>query len=65
MRINDKAARNVIAAYNQERAFLGKDRPELLTMYPEVKAARDVIRTGTLNGRKVVEYSDGSVEYGD
>ena len=65
MRINDKAARNVISAYNQERAFLGKDRPELLTMYPEVKAARDVIRTGTLNGRKVVEYSDGSVEYGD
>lgn len=65
MRINDKAARNVIAAYNKEREFLGKGRPELLTMYPEVQAARDVIRTGTLNGRKVVEYSDGSVEYGD
>lgn len=26
---------------------------------------RTVIRTGTLNGRKVVEYDDGSVEYAD
>lgn len=28
-------------------------------------AAKTVTRTGTLNGRKVVQYSDGSVEYGD
>jgi hypothetical protein len=27
--------------------------------------ARAVTRTGTLNGRKVVEYSDGKVEYAD
>ncbi|MNU46295.1 hypothetical protein D3C71_351540 [compost metagenome] len=28
-------------------------------------AARTVTRTGTLNGRKVVQYSDGSTEYAD
>ncbi len=28
-------------------------------------AARTKVRTGTLDGRKVVEYSDGSVEYAD
>lgn len=26
---------------------------------------RTVVRTGTANGRKVVQYSDGSIEYGD
>lgn len=29
------------------------------------KPSRSVVRTGTLNGRKVVEYSDGSVSYAD
>ena len=28
-------------------------------------AAKQVVRTGTLNGRKVVQYSDGSTEYAD
>lgn len=28
-------------------------------------AAKQVLRTGKLNGRKVVEYADGSVEYAD
>jgi hypothetical protein len=28
-------------------------------------AARTVVRTGTLNGRRVVQYSDGSTEYGN
>ncbi|AZS78797.1 hypothetical protein ELS24_10280 [Achromobacter spanius] len=32
---------------------------------PAPTAARAVARTGTLDGRKVVEYSDGSVEYAD
>jgi hypothetical protein len=27
--------------------------------------ARTVVRTGTLNGRRVVQYSDGSIEYGN
>ncbi|MBK6786394.1 MAG: hypothetical protein IPG77_01710 [Betaproteobacteria bacterium] len=27
--------------------------------------AKQVVRTGTLNGRKVVQYSDGSTEYAD
>ena len=65
MKINDKAARNVIATYNQERQFLGKDRPAVMSMYPEINIQREVLRTGTLNGRRVVEYSDGSIEYGD
>jgi hypothetical protein len=28
-------------------------------------AARTVLRTGTLNGRRVIQYSDGSTEYGN
>jgi hypothetical protein len=32
---------------------------------PSGKAQKAVKRTGTLNGRKVVEYSDGTVEYAD
>jgi hypothetical protein len=28
-------------------------------------AARTVARTGTLNGRRVIQYSDGSIEYGN
>jgi hypothetical protein len=65
MKINEKASRNVIASYNKERTFLGKDRPAVLSMYPEINVQREVLRTGKLNGRKVVEYSDGSIEYGD
>jgi hypothetical protein len=26
---------------------------------------KQVVRTGTSNGRKVVQYSDGSIEYAD
>ena len=29
------------------------------------RAARTVVRTGTLNGRRVIQYSDGSTEYGN
>jgi hypothetical protein len=32
---------------------------------PKKDNARTVKRTGTINGRKVIEYSDGSVEYGN
>lgn len=32
---------------------------------PASPAAKTVTRTGTLNGRKVVQYSDGSTEYAD
>lgn len=28
-------------------------------------AGRTVVRTGTSNGRKVIQYSDGSIEYGN
>jgi hypothetical protein len=30
---------------------------------PSTKGSRTVTRTGTINGKRVVEYSDGSVEY--
>jgi hypothetical protein len=30
-----------------------------------IPGARTVARTGTLNGRKVIEYSDGTIEYGN
>jgi len=32
---------------------------------PAAATARTVIRSGTSNGRRVIQYSDGSVEYGD
>lgn len=32
---------------------------------PAKPAAKTVVRTGTQNGRKVIQYSDGSIEYGD
>lgn len=32
---------------------------------PTAKPTKTVTRTGTLNGRKVVQYSDGTVEYGN
>jgi hypothetical protein len=32
---------------------------------PAASAARTVVRTGTSGGRKVIQYSDGSIEYAD
>lgn len=32
---------------------------------PEAKTGKTITRTGTLNGRKVVQYSDGTTEYAD
>lgn len=32
---------------------------------PAAPTGRTVVRTGTMNGRKVVQYSDGSTEYAD
>lgn len=32
---------------------------------PPANPQRTVVRTGTANGRKVIQYSDGSVEYGN
>ena len=31
----------------------------------EIKEEKTILRTGTSNGRKVIEYSDGSIEYAD
>jgi hypothetical protein len=65
IRINNQSAQNVIDRYNTERGMLAKKEPEVLNYYPEINVSRQVKRRGTLNGRSVVEYTDGSVEYGD
>jgi len=65
IRINNQSAQNVINRYNTERGMLAKKEPEVLDYYPEINVSRQVKRRGTLNGRPVVEYTDGSVEYGD
>jgi hypothetical protein len=46
------------------------ERPELKEFAPKAaapatKPGKTVTRTGTLNGRRVVQYSDGSTEYAD
>ncbi|MBK7515411.1 MAG: hypothetical protein IPI51_07325 [Betaproteobacteria bacterium] len=40
------------------------DIPPAIDARP-AQSAKQVVRTGTLNGRKVVQYSDGSTEYAD
>lgn len=65
IRINNESARSVINKYNTERNRLGEKSPEVLDYYPEISVSRQIKRTGTLNGRRVVEYDDGSVEYAD
>ena len=39
--------------------------PTAATPARAAPAARTVVRTGTLNGRRVIQYSDGSTEYGN
>ena len=63
--LNDKAARAVIQKYNTRRTQLSSKDQEIADYYPEIGAPKSVARTGTLNGRRVVEYSDGSIAYGD
>lgn len=50
-----------VRAIDQEIKSL---RPYLTNTQPG-KAAKSVVRTGTYNGRKVAEYSDGTVDYYD
>jgi hypothetical protein len=65
IRINAESARNVINRYNTERTRLAEKEPEVLDYYPEITVARQVKRTGTVDGRRVVMYDDGSIEYAD
>lgn len=65
IRINNESARSVINKYNTERERLSEKSPEVLDYYPEISVSRQIKREGTLNGRRVVEYDDGSVEYAD
>ncbi len=51
------------ANVQQLKAFMGDLRRQI-TGSP-AQGGRTVVRTGTSNGRKVIQYSDGSVEYGN
>lgn len=42
-----------------------REQPAAVGATPAGKPAKTVKRTGTSNGRKVVEYTDGSIEYAD
>ena len=65
MRINDETARDMVKLYGEERARLAKKEPEVLDYYPEIKIERAIRRTGKVGNRRVVEYTDGSLEYAD
>jgi hypothetical protein len=60
VRLNDEASKYVIKRYNKRRSELSAKEPELSDYYPEVRV---IVREGTLDGRRVVEYSDGTIEY--
>lgn len=44
---------------------LNPNQGQQATQQPQQSPQRAVKRTGTLNGRKVVEYADGSINYAD
>jgi hypothetical protein len=60
--LNDEASKVVLNKYNTRRKDLSKKDTEVADYYPEVRV---IVRTGTLNGRKVVQYQDGTTEYVD
>lgn len=62
VRLNDESSKYLLNRYNKRRNELSKKDSEILDFYPEIKV---VTRTGTLNGRQVVQYSDGTTEYAD
>jgi hypothetical protein len=62
-----KRSRNDIKAYRENATRLGLD-PELYTPDPYAtfkpkEAEKTVVRTGVMNGKKVVQYSDGTTDY--
>jgi hypothetical protein len=69
----EQKARNRRAAIEGMRADVPKSRQGEVDRIsgggqaeqPAAPAAKQVVRTGTLNGRKVVQYSDGSTAYAD
>lgn len=63
--LNDRASKIVIDKYNTRRSQLSSKDKEIADYYPEIGTPKTVVRTGKLNGRTVVQYSDGTLEYGD
>jgi len=63
--LNDRASKIVIDKYNTRRSQLSSKDKEIADYYPEIGTPKTVVRTGKLNGRTVIQYSDGTLEYGD
>lgn len=69
----DGAKSRLSGAYEQQyggsqpmsAAQVGTQSGVLSPSQPSQSSARTITRTGTIDGRKVVQYSDGSVEYAD
>jgi len=55
----------MVRLYGEERTRLAKKEPEVLDYYPDIKIDRAVRRTGKVGNRRVIEYTDGSLEYAD
>jgi hypothetical protein len=66
--VKDAEARGVKFPYNPTIKLPEPKKPaadQIPGQGPAAPAARTVVRTGTLNGRRVIQYSDGSTEYGN
>lgn len=66
--VKDAEAKGVKFPYNPVIKLPEPKRPaadQIPGQGTPAPAARTVVRTGTLNGRRVVQYSDGSTEYGN
>lgn len=66
--VKDAEAKGVKFPYNPVIKLPEPKRPaadQIPGQGTPTPAARTVVRTGTLNGRRVVQYSDGSTEYGN
>lgn len=72
--INERAYKNVITRFNEKAGQAMKQEGadklpfDLRVAIPAAKkapAVKQIKRTGMLNGRKVVEYTDGSIENAD
>jgi hypothetical protein len=62
----DVIKKGVARARAMAQGGAGSNMTSAATTAPQAKPAeRQVVRTGTLNGRRVVQYSDGATEYAD
>ena len=57
------AEANLEILNNISKTYLGKSMVDTPKPNAKPNATRTIVRTGTLNGRRVIQYSDGSTEY--